>query len=124
MKLLFKDELENFTGKDLLHKLKETLIGDGQQVPTMNGIQTFVNLDNGASTPTFEPVWNTVCKAWLQPESVKRTIIQQVKSLCSDFLGASPETYDTLFTSNTTEAINLVADSLNKETNTISNLLC
>ncbi len=113
--ILFQDELENFQGKELLHKLKKTLIGDGLQVPTTEGIQTFVNLDNGASTPTFEPVWQAVHKAWLQPEPVKKNIIQQVKSLCSDFLGASPEIYETVFTSNTTEAINLVAESLTKE---------
>ena len=113
--ILFRDELENLSGKELLHELKKTLIGDGLQVPTTEGMLKFVNLDNGASTPTFSTVWDAVSKAWLQPEPVKRNIIQQVKSLCSDFLGSSPEIYDTVFTSNTTEAINLLAESLTNE---------
>lgn len=113
--ILFHDELEKLSGKELLHTLRETLIGKDQQVPTLEGVQPFVNLDNGASTPTFTPVWEVVCKVWNLSEPIKNNIIQQVKSLCFDFVKASPEIYDTVFTSNTTEAINLVAESLDQE---------
>ena len=113
--ILFYDELEKYSGKELLEKLRETLIGKGTQVPTYSGIQPFINLDNGASTPTFSPVWDAAAKAWCLTEPAKQEIIQQVKSICGDFLGASPKEYDILFTSNTTEAINLVAESLSIE---------
>lgn len=113
--IIFHDELEKFSGKELLDKLRETLIGKNQHVPTYNGLQPFINLDNGASTPTFTPIWEAAYKAWHQSEPVKQEIIHQVKSICSDFVGAPPKEYDILFTSNTTEAINLVAENLSQE---------
>ena len=81
----------------------------------MDGSRTFINLDNGASTPTFEPIWDAVCQAWRQPEQVQREIVREVKSICAGVLGAPPADYDVIFTSNTTEAINLAAESLGGE---------
>ena len=42
-------------------------------------------------------------------------IIDEVRNICSDFLGAPRSDYDIFFTSNTTEAINLAAESLSRE---------
>jgi selenocysteine lyase/cysteine desulfurase len=113
--ILFHDELEEFSGRKLLDELRQTLIGRGVQVPTAEGDKPFINLDNGASTPTFTPVWNTVCQAWRQPEKVQQEIIREVRSICAGVLGAPSSIYNIIFTSNTTEAINLVAESLNHE---------
>lgn len=113
--LLYRDELEKFNGKDLLAELRKTIIGRGIQVPTMEGLRPFINFDNGASTPTFGPVWNTFRLAWRQPVQVRQEIIREVKSICSQSLGVPQEGYDILFTSNTTESINLVAASLGRE---------
>ena len=113
--ILYHDELEKYSGRELLDELRQTLIGRGVRVPTAEGARPFVNLDNAASTPTFEPIWNAVCQTWRQPGHVQGEIIQEVKSICAEMLGAPPADYDVIFTSNTTEAINLVAESLRSE---------
>jgi selenocysteine lyase/cysteine desulfurase len=75
----------------------------------------YINLDNSASTPTFVPIWNAVCNTWRQPEETQKEVIQEVRSVCAGALGASLHKYDIIFTSNTTEAINLVAESIRKD---------
>lgn len=113
--ILYHDELEKFSGRELLAALRQTLIGQRIPVPTVAGAKPFINLDNGASTPTFEPIWDAVCQAWRQPEQVQREIVREVKSICAEVLGAPSADYDVVFTSNTTEAINLAAESLGSE---------
>jgi selenocysteine lyase/cysteine desulfurase len=46
---------------------------------------------------------------------VQRAIVPLVKSVVADVLGAPSAEYDVIFTSNTTESINLVAESLSNE---------
>ncbi len=113
--ILYNDELDNFSGQELLDEQRKTLIGSGALVPTIKGTRTFVNLDNSASTRTFTPIWNAFRQTLRQPEQVKKEIIQEVKSICSDFLSAPLADYEVIFTSNTTEAINLAAESLGRE---------
>jgi len=113
--ILYNDELENHSGPELLDKLRQTLIGRDVRVPTMRGERPFINLDNSASTPTFTPIWNAFRKALCQPAEVNREIVQEVKSICSAMLGAPVDAYDVIFTSNTTESINLAAESLSCE---------
>ena len=113
--ILYRDELEKYSGRELLDALRQTLIGRGVRVPTAEGARPFINLDNAASTPTFEPIWNAVCQTWRQPAHVQGEIIQEVRAICAETLGAPPADYDVIFTSNTTEAINLVAESLRNE---------
>lgn len=113
--LLYKDELEGYVGQELLGKLRETLIGRGIRVPTADGEAPFVNLDNGASTPTFAPIWKTVQHTWRQPAAIRQEVIREVRTICADVLDAPLASFDLIFTSNTTEAINLVAESLSNE---------
>jgi selenocysteine lyase/cysteine desulfurase len=113
--ILYHDELENYSGPELLDKLRQTIIGRGVQVPTMEGVKPFINLDNSASTPTFNPVWEAFRKTLCQPAEVQQEIVQEVKSVCATILGAPLSSYDVLFTSNTTEAINLAAKNLSRE---------
>jgi len=115
IKILYHDELEEYSGRKLLDELRQTLIGRNVLVPTKEGIKPYVNLDNGASTPTFTPIWNAVCQTWRQPEKIQQDIIHEVRSICSVVLGAPLTAYDMIFTSNTTEAINLAAESLRSE---------
>ncbi len=110
--ILYRDDLEKFSDKKLLDELKLTLIGRGGQVPTMNGSLPFINFDNSASTRTFTPVWEAFQETLRQTPEVKLEIINEVKSICTKILGASQKAYDVIFTSNTTEAINLVAESM------------
>jgi len=109
--ILRHDELDRYTGRELLNELRQTLIGRGVRVPTVGGARPFVNLDNGASTPTFEPIWTAVRQTWRQSRHVQQAVVQAVKSVVADVLGAPSAEYDLIFTSNTTEAINLVAES-------------
>ncbi len=113
--ILCHDELEQYSGRELLDQLRQTLIGRSVRVPTVEGARPYINLDNGASTPTFTPIWNVVCQTWRQPRQVQQAIIQEVKSICAGVLGAPLAAYEVIFTSNTTEAINLVAESLRHE---------
>jgi selenocysteine lyase/cysteine desulfurase len=78
----------------------------------VEGMRPFINLDNAASTPTFTPIWDAVCRTWRQPTEVQQAIIEEVKMLCAEVLGAPRAVYDVIYTSNTTEAINLAAESL------------
>lgn len=50
-----------------------------------------------------------------QTAQVQQEIINEVRSICSGLLGAPLTSYDVIFTSNTTEAINLAAESLSRE---------
>ena len=109
--ILRHDELDRYTGRQLLSELRQTLIGGGVLVPTVEGARPYVNLDNGASTPTFEPIWTAVRQTWRQSKHVQQAVVQAVKSVVADVLGAPSSQYDVIFTSNTTEAINLVAES-------------
>lgn len=114
-KILYHDELEGYSGHELIERLRKTLIGYNKIVPTTEGERPFTNLDNAASTPTFEVVWEAVCKTLKQPLEVQQEIIQEVRLICSDFMGAPREEYEMLFTSNATEAINLAAEKLGRE---------
>ena len=108
--ILRRDDLDRFNGRPLLHELRQTLIGRGLRVPTASGDRPFVNLDNAASTPTFEPVWAAVRQTWRQPEGVRQAIVRQVRTIVASAVGAPPAGYDIVFTANTTDAINLVAE--------------
>ncbi|MFX0079198.1 MAG: aminotransferase class V-fold PLP-dependent enzyme [Candidatus Hermodarchaeota archaeon] len=110
--ILYKDEFERFSGMELLQKLRLSLVGHDVNVPTIDGDQPYSNLDNAASTPTFEPIWQVAKQILWQPQNVHRDIILRVKEICAEFLGAPLNDYDLLFTSNTTEAINIVAQYL------------
>lgn len=112
--ILYQDDLMEYSGIELLKKIKNSLIGYKILVPTIEGFQHFINLDNAASTPTFLPIWDTYCKTLLQSHKNSQNLVFEVKRICSEFLGAPLDKYNIIFTSNTTEAINLVADSLRR----------
>ncbi|MFW9824107.1 MAG: aminotransferase class V-fold PLP-dependent enzyme, partial [Candidatus Thorarchaeota archaeon] len=112
--ILYQDDLMDYSGKELLKKMKKSLVGYKARVPTINGFQHFINLDNAASTPTFLPIWDTYSKTLSQYNKNSQKLILEVKSICSELLGAPLDKYSIIFTSNTTEAINLVAHSLRR----------
>lgn len=113
--ILYKDELENYSGPLLLHELRKTIIGRDIPVPTAEGHRSFVNLDYAASTPAFRPVWDAFCKTLSQPVEIQQEIIPEVRKICAEVLDASLDKYEIFFTSNTTGAINLAAKSLGRE---------
>jgi len=121
--ILHNDDLEKYSGQELLDELRKTLIGRGKQVPTAEGLRPFINFDNSASTPTFEPIWDTFRQTLLQTDQVKHDIINDVKSICYRIIGAPVGKYDLIFTSNTTEAINLAAGSVSRESGNADELV-
>jgi selenocysteine lyase/cysteine desulfurase len=113
--ILYRDDMERYTGQEMLDALRQTLIGRSMKVPTTAGLKPYINFDNSASTPTFTPVWDTVRRTWRQSPQVQQEIIREVSPLVAGFLGAPPASYDVIYTSNTTEAINLAAENLGRE---------
>lgn len=109
------DPCHDGAGRALLDRLRRAQIGRGARVPTASGERAYVNLDNAASTPTFWPIWNAVRRAWRLPATERGTLVAQAKATCADVLGAPLASYDVVFTSNSTEAINLVAESFTKQ---------
>ncbi|MFX1341201.1 MAG: aminotransferase class V-fold PLP-dependent enzyme [Promethearchaeota archaeon] len=107
--ILHKDEFEGLSGEELLKQLRLSLVGHDVRVPTIEGKQPYSNLDNAASTPTFVPIWQVAKHILWQRHNVHQDVISTVKEICAEFLGAPLNDYDFLFTSNTTEAINFVA---------------
>lgn len=116
---LGQDELDAVSGQDLLDRLRRSCIGLHTPVPTLEGDKPFVNLDNGASTPTFSPVWDSFRRTWRLSPDVHGEVIRGVKTIIGEFLGAKATDYETIFTVNTTEAINLVAEHLGRQPDTV-----
>lgn len=109
--ILYNDEFLKKEGADLLSHLQKTLIGQGMQVPTLAASKPFINFDNSASTQAFLPAWDAFRNTLKQPGDIQQALVEEVKSICSRFLGAPGTLYDITFTSNTTEAINFAAES-------------
>ncbi len=105
--ILFVDPLLELHGEDLLNQLRPTLLGADLKISTTNGTRNYTQLDNGASTPTFLPIWQAARRAWQASDEVQADLVNAVKGICADYFHAPLEEYETIFTSNTTEAINL-----------------
>lgn len=110
--LLKQNEYGEIEGKELLVQLQYDLIGKNVKVPTYQGELNFINMDNSASTPSFYAVWNTYRAVLRQPVDSINNIRQQVREICGSFLGLPSEDFEIIFTSNTTESVNLVAHNL------------
>ncbi len=110
--ILHEDDLLEFSGRKLLGQLRRMTMGRGRLVPTADGFSPYIHIDNAASTPTFQPVWNAVRRAWRLSADRQAELIAAVKIQCAGFFGAPADRYDLIFTSNTTEAINVAAKAL------------
>jgi selenocysteine lyase/cysteine desulfurase len=110
--VLYDDLYEGLTGRDALTALRRDYIGTSLQVPVVSGFKRFINLDNAASTPSFMPVWNTYINSVCQPEVERYEVIDEVRSIAAEYFGAPADEYEIVFTSNTTQAINIAAENL------------
>jgi selenocysteine lyase/cysteine desulfurase len=106
------DPFEDLSGLPLLEALRTQLIGGDQLVPTEAGLRPAVNFDNGASTPTFAPVWRAVRQAWRTSPAARRKIVRKARARVQRFFQAPPSEYEVIFTANTTEAIALATTAL------------
>ena len=93
-------------------RLRQTTMGGGRSVPTTDGSLPYIHADNAASMPTFQAVWNAARQAWRMPADRQAELVAAVRTRCAGFFGAPADRYDLIFTSNTTEAINLAATAL------------
>lgn len=105
-------EFDSLSGETLLIKLKSSLLGRSLPVPTETGARRYTNLDNGASTPTFEPIWDCARRTLLLTEESYTGIIQYCREHCLKFLNTPSSDYALIYASNTTEAINIAAMNL------------
>lgn len=107
--ILLNDPLLNLHRQELLEQLRPTLLGAHLKIPTTEGLHTYVQLDNAASTPAFLPIWQAARKTWQASLEMQQELAAKVKGICADFFNAPLSQYETIFTSNTTEAVNLAA---------------
>ena len=107
---------ETLTGQAALSAIRSKRIGAGITVPYAAGNRPYINLDNAASTPTFDPVWNAVRKCLVLSGPVKDQIPREVRKIIADFLHFSLTEYDVIFTQNTTEAVNILSQNLTQFT--------
>ena len=106
------DYYPEYSGSRLLEQLSKDCVGKYSMVPTDTGMRRYINFDNAASTPAFSAVWEAVRQTWRMPQEHWPAIVQKVKHSCAQFFDAPNPSYEVLFTSNTTEAINLSAQIL------------
>ena len=113
--ILYSDNLKKYSGRELFDLVRNNIIGRNVPVPCYSGTRPFVYLDNAASTPAFSEVWNVVRRTWNLQDEINRKIIHEVRSICAGYLDAPLSDYEIIFTSNTTESINLAAENLRRE---------
>lgn len=104
------DPLSGLTGSRLLSRFRETLVGTDELVPSEEGMVRYINLDNGASTPTFAPVMKSAFGALQATDEEARKLISDAKAECLSYFHAPNTEYECIFTSNTTESVNIAAE--------------
>lgn len=102
----------DYQSSDGLQYLKSLLIGRDNKIPTRKGLASYVNFDNSASTRTFEPIFEAFCENLFKSSNNSEQLLNDARSVCANFFNAPKDKYDIFFTSNTTEAINILADNI------------
>lgn len=108
-----------------IEQLPHLLIGADTVVPTLHGPRTYINFDNAASTPTFSPIADAVQSFLKWYSNVHRGtgfksqlsswIFEKSRDMAAEFVGADLRTQVVIFTKNSTEAINKLANRLGLE---------
>ncbi|UCD65148.1 MAG: aminotransferase class V-fold PLP-dependent enzyme [Candidatus Zixiibacteriota bacterium] len=111
-------ELDHVTLKDL----PSLLLGSDTTVPTLHGPKKYINFDNAASTPTFTHIAGAVTSFLRWYSNVHRGTgfksqlsswaFEQSRDMVADFVGADLDRQVVIFTKNSTEAINKLANRL------------
>lgn len=90
------------------------------QVPLLNGKQaSYVNFDNGASTPAMDPVrekveqyldyYSSVHRGTGYKSQISTSIYEETRRIVLQFVGANEQEHVCIFGKNTTEAVNKLA---------------
>jgi selenocysteine lyase/cysteine desulfurase len=98
------------------------IVGGDTVVPTLSGPQRYINFDNAASTPAFQPTVEAVNSFLKWYSNVHRGTgfksqlsswaFEEARDIVAGFVGADLENQVVLFTKNSTEAINKLAGKL------------
>ena len=99
-----------------IDNLPGLLVGTDTIVPTLHGPKRYINFDNAASTPTFEPIAEAVTSFLRWYSNVHRGTgfksqlaswaFERARDLVADFVRADLEKQVVMITKNSTEAIN------------------
>ncbi len=113
MAITLKDPVKTALSID---ELPQMLVGANTVVPTINGPKTYINFDNAASTPTFQPIADNVMSFLKWYSNVHRGTgyksqlsswaFEQSRDLVAEFVHADLNKQVVIFTKNSTEAIN------------------
>ncbi len=111
---IFADRLNDVHGHPLCGEalraaLASQWVGAAEAVPTSQGAKHYVQLDNGASTPTFAPIWDVVTRVVRQPQGVLDRVVEHARGVAAEFFNAPLDRWDHVFAANTTEAINIAS---------------
>jgi selenocysteine lyase/cysteine desulfurase len=108
--------------KITIDELPTNLIGAETDVPSVHGKKRYINFDNAASTPTFKFIAEGLNSFLLWYSNVHRGTgfksqlsswaFERSRDLAAEFVGADLERQIVIFTKNTTEAINRLANRL------------
>lgn len=103
-------------------QLPQLLVGADTLVPTLGGETRYVNFDNAASTPTFKPIVDSVTEFLKWYSNVHRGtgfksqmsshVFEQSRDLVAEFVGADLRSQVVIFTKNSTEALNKLANRI------------
>lgn len=112
-----------------LEDLPSLLLGAGTEVPTLHGPKTYINFDNAASTPTFSHIAESVTSFLRWYSNVHRGTgfksqlsswaFEQSRDIVTEFVGADLDKQVVIFTKNSTEALNKLANRLPFEENDV-----
>lgn len=102
-----------------LADLPNLLIGADTVVPTLHGPKRYINFDNAASTPTFQPIADSLVSFLRWYSNVHRGTgfksqlsswaFERSRDIVAEFIGADLKQQVVIFTKNSTEAINKLA---------------
>jgi len=112
-------EKTNSIVQEKIKLLREQVVGIDKKVPTTEGLKTYVNLDNGASTPTLKPVLDKVNEFLEWYSSIHRgsgfkslissEVYEKARTIVAEFVKADLEKNSVIFVKNSTEALNKLA---------------
>ncbi len=108
--------------KITIDDLPNLLVGADTEVPTLHGMKRYINFDNAASTPTFQPIADSL-KSFLRwysnvhrgtgfKSQLSSWAFEESRDIVADFVGADLSKQVVLFTKNATEAINKLSSRL------------
>ncbi|HEX2897253.1 MAG TPA: aminotransferase class V-fold PLP-dependent enzyme [candidate division Zixibacteria bacterium] len=105
-----------------IEELPQLLVGANTEVPTLTGPKKYINFDNAASTPTFQPIADSVMSFLKWYSNVHRGTgyksqlsswaFEQARDLVTEFVHADLDKQVVIFTKNSTEAINKLSHRL------------